>query len=81
MVSVPELKKYVNKRVVLRLNGSRKIAGVLRGYDLFMNIVLDDPVELIREKDGKEGQANELASGTVIRGNSIIAVEALDAIN
>lgn len=34
--------RYMEKRLVLQLNGNRKINGILRGFDPFMNIVLDD---------------------------------------
>ncbi|KAL9018994.1 MAG: hypothetical protein Q9185_003736 [Variospora sp. 1 TL-2023] len=47
----PELKKYLDKRLFVQLNGSRKVIGVLRGYDVFLNVVLDDAVE---EKAGGE---------------------------
>jgi LSM domain len=30
----PELKKYIDKRLFVQLNGSRKVIGVLRGYDV-----------------------------------------------
>lgn len=75
MVSTPELKRYVDKKVFLQLNGSRKIAGVLRGYDIFLNVVLDDAVEI-----SKDGSNHPLGSQTVIRGNSIVSLEALDSI-
>jgi small nuclear ribonucleoprotein G len=35
----------MDKRISLQLNGNRKVTGVLRGYDPFMNIVLDETVE------------------------------------
>jgi small nuclear ribonucleoprotein G len=41
----PELKKYMDKRLSLRLNANRSVTGVLRGFDHFMNLVLDDAVE------------------------------------
>jgi hypothetical protein len=31
----------------VQMNGSRKVVGVLRGYDPFMNLVLDDAVEVV----------------------------------
>ncbi|KAI9648007.1 hypothetical protein NHQ30_002635 [Ciborinia camelliae] len=43
--------EYLDKRLFVQLNGSRKVIGVLRGYDVFLNIVLDDAVE---EKEGGE---------------------------
>ena len=30
---------------VVRLNGNRTVSGILRGFDPYMNIVLDDCVE------------------------------------
>lgn len=41
----------MDKKVLVQLNGSRKIKGVMRGYDIFLNIVLDEAVE---EKSGGE---------------------------
>ncbi|EKV21800.1 Small nuclear ribonucleoprotein SmG, putative [Penicillium digitatum Pd1] len=96
----PELKKvsvshlmYMEKRVFCQLNGNRKVIGVLRGYDVFMNIVLDEAFE---EKDGGEKvsagmvvrsslftDAKNPANACryqVIRGNSIVMLEALERI-
>jgi small nuclear ribonucleoprotein G len=51
------------------LNGNRTVEGVLRGYDQFMNIVLDDCVE-----SGADGEARKLGM-SVVRGNSIMSLE------
>ncbi|CEP63508.1 mRNA splicing protein SMX2 LALA0_S08e04104g [Lachancea lanzarotensis] len=75
MVSTPELKKYMDKTVYLQLNGSRKLIGVLRGFDIFLNVVLDDAVE-IRKDDTKA----PIGSQTVVRGNSIVSIEALETL-
>ncbi|OJJ88785.1 putative small nuclear ribonucleoprotein SmG [Aspergillus glaucus CBS 516.65] len=71
----PELKKYMEKRVFCQLNGDRKVIGILRGYDVFMNLVLDETFE---EKPGGEKVA---AGMVVIRGNSIVMLEALERIS
>lgn len=47
---------------------------MLRGYDVFLNIVLDDAVE---EKAG--GEKVRLGM-VVIRGNSVVMLEALERI-
>ncbi|CAK47035.1 uncharacterized protein An16g07850 [Aspergillus niger] len=76
----PELKKsteaniavfqqYMEKRVFCQLNGNRKVIGILRGYDVFMNIVLDEAFE---EKQGGEKVAIGMI---VIRGNSVVMLE------
>ncbi|MCJ1300708.1 Serine/threonine-protein kinase smg1 [Hypocenomyce scalaris] len=70
----PELKKYLDKRLFVQLNGSRKVIGVLRGYDVFLNVVLDEAVE---EKAGGEKVRIGMV---VIRGNSVVMLEALERI-
>lgn len=37
--------RYMDKRLLLQLNCNRKVTGVLRGFDPFMNIVLDEAIE------------------------------------
>ena len=61
-------------RVDLKLNAGRHIAGVLKGYDQFLNVVLDNAIE-IRGKDDKR----ELGT-IVIRGNSVVMWECLDKV-
>ena len=46
----PELKKFMDKKISLRINGSRQVEGILCGFDPFMNLVLDDATEF--NKDG-----------------------------
>ncbi|EGS17123.1 putative small nuclear ribonucleoprotein [Thermochaetoides thermophila DSM 1495] len=70
----PELKKYLDKRLFVELNGSRRVIGVLRGYDVFLNIVLDDAVE-----ERPNGEKVKLGMVT-IRGNSVVILEPLERI-
>ena len=35
----------MDKRLSLKLNGGRLVVGVLRGFDPFMNLVVDEAVE------------------------------------
>eukprot|EP00995_Heteronema_vittatum_P009968 NODE_5363_length_513_cov_469.191810_g3983_i0.p2 GENE.NODE_5363_length_513_cov_469.191810_g3983_i0~~NODE_5363_length_513_cov_469.191810_g3983_i0.p2 ORF type:complete len:77 (+),score=7.17 NODE_5363_length_513_cov_469.191810_g3983_i0:82-312(+) len=72
--SLPELKRYMDKKVELKLNANRSVSGVLRGFDQFMNIVLDETVE-----QTSEGDNNELGM-VVIRGNSVMNIEVTSAI-
>ena len=63
-----------DKRLRLSLNGNRKVVGVLRGYDAFMNIVLEEAVD--------ENSSNKPTIGTVVlRGSSIVQFESLDRVN
>lgn len=70
----PDLGKYMDKRLDIRLNADRRIVGVLRGFDQFMNLVLEDCNEFV-----KADEKNPI--GTVmIRGNSVVLWECLDKI-
>jgi small nuclear ribonucleoprotein G len=53
--NTPELKRYLDKRLSLQLNGGRKVIGVLRGFDPFMNIVLEDSVEVLDKENRQLG--------------------------
>ena len=53
----------------MSLNGSRKVQGTLRGYDVYLNVVLDEAVE--EKKDG----GKERLGMVVIRGNSVVLIE------
>ena len=72
--SPPELKKFMDKRVNLRMNGGRCVEGVLCGFDPFMNLVLDNAIEFT-----KQGQRNNIGM-VVLRGNSVVMIEAKDRI-
>eukprot|EP00526_Cylindrotheca_closterium_P027936 CAMPEP_0113644868 /NCGR_PEP_ID=MMETSP0017_2-20120614/23624_1 /TAXON_ID=2856 /ORGANISM="Cylindrotheca closterium" /LENGTH=77 /DNA_ID=CAMNT_0000556521 /DNA_START=31 /DNA_END=264 /DNA_ORIENTATION=+ /assembly_acc=CAM_ASM_000147 len=65
----PDLKRFMDKRLKLLLNGNRKLIGTLRGYDAFLNVVLEDA-----EQDGTGSYLGQV----VIRGNSIVQFEALE---
>ncbi|XP_021950808.1 probable small nuclear ribonucleoprotein G [Folsomia candida] len=70
----PELKKLMDKRLAMKLNGGRSVNGILRGFDPFMNLVLDETIE-----DCKDGNKKNIGM-VVIRGNSIIMMEALERV-
>ncbi|KAF4528547.1 hypothetical protein B566_EDAN017086 [Ephemera danica] len=80
----PELKKFMDKRlscdlprhqkISVKLNGGRFVSGILRGFDPFMNLVVDESIEEM--KDGTKKNIGMV----VIRGNSIIMLESLDRV-
>jgi len=59
---------------LVKLNGRRLVTGVLRGFDQFMNLVVEDCVELVNDKE----KVN--MGSVVIRGNSILLIESLEKI-
>jgi small nuclear ribonucleoprotein G len=42
----------MDKKLCLKLNGGRQVVGILRGFDPFMNLVVDESIEECR--DGKK---------------------------
>ncbi|KAI6187358.1 Small nuclear ribonucleoprotein G [Aphelenchoides besseyi] len=70
----PELKKYMDKQMVFKLNGNRQVSGILRGFDPFMNIVVEDTVETTKDGDRQIGLV-------VIRGNSVVIMEPRERIS
>ncbi|PWA33757.1 hypothetical protein CCH79_00019938 [Gambusia affinis] len=66
--------KMAIRNIRVKLNGGRHVQGILRGFDPFMNLVMDDCLEM-----GPGGQQNTIGM-VVIRGNSIIMLEALERV-
>lgn len=71
-ISPPELKRFMDKKLSITLNANRHVTGVLRGFDQFMNVVLDQTVDEKLKVD---------IGMVVIRGNSIQTLEALEPIS
>ena len=69
-MSAPDLKRYMDKALAVKVNGNRKVSGVLRGYDQFLNLVLEAAIE---DFDGEEVPIGMV----VLRGNSIIQLQSL----
>ncbi|KAE8724665.1 putative small nuclear ribonucleoprotein G [Hibiscus syriacus] len=41
-----DLKNYMDKKLQIKLNANRMVVGTLRGFDQFMNLVVDNTVEV-----------------------------------
>jgi len=62
-----KLKSYISKKIFVQMIPDRKISGILRGYDQFMNLILDEGI-LIDKQEKK-------SIGTVLlRGDMIISL-------
>jgi small nuclear ribonucleoprotein (snRNP)-like protein len=55
--------QFMDKRLFVHLQGGRKVSGTLRGYDLFLNLVIDDAQE-------ETTPAQRHPIGTVVRSMS-----------
>ncbi|XP_047554209.1 small nuclear ribonucleoprotein G-like [Lutra lutra] len=73
-VHPPKLKKCMDQKLSLKLNGDRHVQGILRGFNPFMNLVIDECVEM-----ATHGQQNNTGT-VVVRGDPIIRLEALERV-
>jgi len=70
----PDLRKYMDKRLAIRLNAGRKVTGILRGFDQFMNLVIEHTIEEISTTERHE------IGMVVLRGNSVVMMEPLEKV-
>ncbi len=68
----PNLTAYLDRTISLTLNKKRKVVGTLRGFDQFMNIVLEDAEDESLSK--VDGRGSELGT-VVVRGSNILQFE------
>ena len=68
----PELKKFMDRKLNIKVNGGRKVEGILRGFDPFMNLVIDDAIEY------RKDASSHTMGMCCIRGNSVLMIEALE---
>ena len=66
------LKEMIGKQISVITCDGRNIVGTLRGYDQFMNLVLDDATE-----DVSSTEQHDIGM-VVVRGNSVIEFELLE---
>ena len=64
------LEDHLDKKILLVLKDGRKLKGTLKGFDIHMNMVLDEA-----EEDAETGQRR---LGTIIlRGNNVVTIQPL----
>jgi small nuclear ribonucleoprotein len=61
------LNKALNSPVIVRLKGGREFRGILQGYDIHMNLVLNDAEEL------KEDGVRKLGT-IIVRGDNVVYI-------
>lgn len=71
----------MDKNLKITLNGARRITGVLRGYDVFLNLVIDEAIEEVVPKGSTAVTERKEIGTVVVRGNSVVLMEALEPIS
>ncbi|MEA1944071.1 MAG: LSm family protein [Euryarchaeota archaeon] len=62
------LNDSLNKSVLVRLKGSREFRGTLEGYDIHMNLLLEDAEELV------DGEVARRIGMVIVRGDNVVYV-------
>ncbi|MHC1598005.1 MAG: LSm family protein [Candidatus Methanofastidiosia archaeon] len=60
--------RSVEKNVLVELKGGREFRGILKGYDIHMNLVLENAEEL------REGQLIRKLGYAVVRGDNVVLI-------
>jgi U6 snRNA-associated Sm-like protein LSm7 len=78
--TVLDLAKLVDKGVSVKLSGGRQVAGVLKGYDQLVNLVLDEAIEYIRDPEDPLNVTDETRQlGLIVcRGTAVMLVSPTD---
>ncbi|MEA1895475.1 MAG: LSm family protein [Euryarchaeota archaeon] len=63
-----KLNNVLNESVLVRLKGSREFRGILQGYDVHMNLTLEDAAELA------DGEVIRQIGTVVVRGDNVVYV-------
>jgi small nuclear ribonucleoprotein len=64
------LEKSIDKRISLLLKDNRVLEGKLKGYDEYMNMVLEETEERTAEQERRLGTV-------VLRGNNVVSITTL----
>lgn len=74
--SILDLSKYLEKTIRVKFAGGREAAGVLKGYDPLLNLVLDNTTEYLRDTEEPYKVAEDTRNlGLVVcRGTSVVLI-------
>lgn len=74
--SILDLSKYLEKTIRVKFAGGREAAGVLKGYDPLLNLVLDNTSEFLRDTEEPYKMCEDTRSlGLVVcRGTSVVLI-------
>ena len=62
------LTKFRDSTVIVHLRGTKDYRGTLRGYDVHMNLVLDDTKEI------EDNKTIRILGRTIIRGDNVVFI-------
>ena len=74
--TILDLSKYMDKPIRVKFSGGREAAGILKGYDPLLNLVLDGTTEYLRDPDDpyKLTEDTRELGLVVCRGTSVVLI-------
>ncbi|KAK6628408.1 Sm-like protein lsm7 [Polyplax serrata] len=74
--SILDLSKYLEKSIRVKFAGGREAAGILKGFDPLLNLVLDNTTEFLRDPDDpyKLTVDTRMLGLVVCRGTSVVLI-------
>nr|SVE76793.1 EOG090X0KYU [Daphnia longispina] len=71
-----DLSRYMDKLIRVKFTGGREAAGILKGYDPLLNIVLDNTVEYLRDSEDsfKLSEDTRQLGLVVCRGTAVVLI-------
>ncbi|KAI1715591.1 LSM domain-containing protein [Ditylenchus destructor] len=77
--SVVDLTKFIDKQVRVKFQGGREAAGILKGYDALLNLVLDNATEFLRDPEDPLKMTDETRQlGLIVARGTAITVLSYD---
>ncbi|KAJ1915712.1 U6 snRNP-associated protein Lsm7 [Tieghemiomyces parasiticus] len=74
-----DLSKYADKRITVKFMGGREVSGLLKGYDLLLNLVLDETEEILKANNADQAEPATRQIGLLVcRGPAIITISPVD---
>jgi U6 snRNA-associated Sm-like protein LSm7 len=62
---------YIDKKVIIHFSGGKEIFGLLKGFNQVSDLVMDEAVEIIKNKEGNEIRRRKLGI-VIVRGPNVI---------
>merc|ERR1719211_727051 len=78
--TILDLSKYLDKPIRVKFSGGREAAGILKGYDPLLNLVLDSTTEYLRDPDDpyKLTEHTRPLGLVVCRGTAVVLICPVD---
>ena len=65
-----DLQKSIGKNIIVRIRGNHIIRGILKGYDVHLNLALDNAILVENEEDSKEDAVGNI----ILRGDNVLMI-------